>query len=52
MPRKSKQESSEKLEAFKEFLDVVNERRPYCSADFKKQTFIRDLSALDKQRGN
>lgn len=51
MPRKSKRESAEKLEAFKEFLDVVNERRPYCSADFKKQTFIRDLSHLGKERG-
>ena len=37
MPRKSERESAEKLKAFKEFLDVVNERRPYWSADFKKQ---------------
>lgn len=39
------------LATFKEFLDVVNQRRPYCSADFKKQTFIRDLSHLGKERG-
>lgn len=36
----------QRLVEFKEFLDVVNERRPYCSSDFKKQFFIRDLSSI------
>lgn len=28
------------------FQDVVNERRPYCSSDFRKQHFIPDLSSI------
>jgi len=36
---------------FEAMLEIVDVRRPYCSFDFKKQTFIRDLSALGKQRG-
>ncbi len=31
---------------FREFQKIVNERRPYCSSDFKKQHFIADLSKL------
>ncbi|MBQ2175591.1 MAG: hypothetical protein II453_11195 [Alphaproteobacteria bacterium] len=27
------------------FQEIVNKRRPYCSSDFKKQTFIPDLSS-------
>lgn len=30
-------------EEFQEFQNIVNERRPYCSSDFKKQHFIPDL---------
>lgn len=36
----------------KEFQDIVNERRPYCSQDFVPQTFLPDLSSLrNKQYG-
>lgn len=33
-------------EEFQEFQKIVNERRPYCSSDFRKQHFIADLSDL------
>ena len=33
-------------EEFQEFQKIVNERRPYCSSDFKKQHFIPNLSKL------
>ena len=33
-------------EEFQEFQKIVNERRPYCSSDFKKQHFIPNLSEL------
>jgi len=36
---------------FEELLKVVDVRRPYSSFDFVSQTFIPDLSCLDKQRG-
>ncbi|MBP5794443.1 MAG: hypothetical protein J6W41_00285 [Alphaproteobacteria bacterium] len=36
---------------FQAFQKIVNRRRPYSSFDFVSQTFIPDLSALDKQRG-
>lgn len=31
---------------FQEFQKIVNQRRPYCSKDFIKQTFIPDLSHI------
>lgn len=33
-------------EEFQEFQKIVNQRRPYCSNDFKPQTFIPDLREL------
>ena len=33
-------------EDFQKFQKIVNERRPYCSLDFKKQHFIPDLSKV------
>ena len=32
-----------KPEEFHEFQKIVNERRPYCSSDFKNQHFFPDL---------
>lgn len=33
-------------EQFKEFQEIVNVHRPYCSSDFVKQHFIGDLSDI------
>lgn len=41
--------SDKKLAAFKEFLDVVNERKPYNSADFKKHHFIENIATTDAE---
>lgn len=30
-------------EEFQEYQKIVNERRPYCSSDFKQMHFIPDL---------
>jgi hypothetical protein len=38
--------SDTKLAAFKEFLDVVNERRPCCSSDLKKHHFIENIDTI------
>lgn len=41
--------SDKKLVAFKEFLDIVNERRPYSSSDFKKHHFIENIATTDAE---
>ena len=34
----------------KEILEWVNERRPYCPNDFKRQSFIPNLRHIDEKQ--